>query len=149
MTTPRESRGLLRANIRAPITCQYSGAYYVPIFGAQGTNIRGLGGKTCHCTGCGNIGTWVDYSSLWRGRVWDNRGAEVGLGGGDSPGQSGGHSPQPPATDVCSRKVKNSQARTGHQCGMDGRGTDDDDTPSDTQTEQAHRTHSQLGCHTP
>ena len=27
------------------------------------------------------------------------------------------------------RKVKNSQARTGHQRGMDGRGTDDDDTP--------------------
>ena len=26
------------------------------------------------------------------------RGAEVGLGGGDSLGQSGGHSPQPPAT---------------------------------------------------
>ena len=26
------------------------------------------------------------------------------------------------------RKVKNSQARTGHQRGMDGRGTDDDDT---------------------
>ena len=25
-------------------------------------------------------------------------------------------------------KVKNSQARTGHQRGMDGRGTDDDDT---------------------
>ena len=38
---------LLRANIWAPITCQYSGAY--------GINIRGLGGKTCHCTGCGNI----------------------------------------------------------------------------------------------
>ena len=28
---------------------------------------------------------------------------------------------------VC-RKVKNSQARTGHQRGMGGRGTDDDDT---------------------
>ena len=28
----------------------------------------------------------------------DNRGAEVELGGGDSPGQSGGHSPQAPAT---------------------------------------------------
>ena len=26
------------------------------------------------------------------------------------------------------RKVKNSQARTGHQRGMGGRGTDDDDT---------------------
>ena len=28
----------------------------------------------------------------------DNRGAEMGLGGGDSPGQSGGHSPASPAT---------------------------------------------------
>ena len=25
------------------------------LFGAQGANIRELGGKTCHCTGCGNI----------------------------------------------------------------------------------------------
>ena len=32
------------------------------------------------------------------GEESDNRGAEVGLGGGDSPGQSGGHSPQAPAT---------------------------------------------------
>ena len=32
------------------------------------------------------------------GEESDNRGAEVGLGGGDSPGQSGGHSPPPPAT---------------------------------------------------
>ena len=35
------------------------------------------------------------------------------------------------------RKVKNSQARTGHQRGMDGRETDDDDTPSDTQTQSS------------
>ena len=37
---------------------------------------------------------------------------------------------------VC-RKMNNSQARTGHQRGMDGRETDDDvdDTPSDTQTQ--------------
>ena len=34
------------------------------------------------------------------GEESDNRGAEVGLGGGDSPGQSGGHSPQTPATEV-------------------------------------------------
>ena len=56
---------LLRANIWAPITvtCLCLGAYYVPIsgrlFGAQGAygiNIKGLGGKTCHYTGCGNIG---------------------------------------------------------------------------------------------
>ena len=35
-------------------------SYYVPmfgrLFGAQGANIRGLGGKTRHCTGCGNMG---------------------------------------------------------------------------------------------
>ena len=38
-----------------------SGDYYVPIFGIYsapdgGANIRDLGGVTCHCTGCGNIG---------------------------------------------------------------------------------------------
>ena len=42
---------------------------------------------------------------------------------------------------VC-RKVKNSQARTGHQRGMGGRGTDDHDTlESDTHRhKQAHKT---------
>ena len=82
---------LLRAYTSAPITCQYSGAY--------GITIRGLGGKTCHCTG------W-EYRDIGRlfitvgGEESDNRGAEVGLGGGDSPGQSGGHSPQTPATPL-------------------------------------------------
>ena len=37
-----------------------SGDYYVPmfgrLFGAQGANIRGLGGKARHCTGCANMG---------------------------------------------------------------------------------------------
>ena len=38
-----------------------SGDYYVPNLGAYsapdgGANIRDLGGETCHCTGCGNIG---------------------------------------------------------------------------------------------
>jgi len=42
-------------------------SYYVPLFGRlfgaqgaysapKGANIRDLGGKACHCTGCGNIG---------------------------------------------------------------------------------------------
>ena len=63
------------------------GAYSAPDGGA---NIRDLGGVTCHCTGCGNIGIWVhrvweyrdievDYSSLWGGGESDNRGVEVGL----------------------------------------------------------------------
>ena len=38
------------------ITCQYLGAYSAPDGGA---NIRDLGGVTCHCTGCGNIGISV------------------------------------------------------------------------------------------
>ena len=72
---------LLRAYVWAPITCQHSGAY--------GINIKGLGGKTCHCTGCGNIGIWVhrvwEYRDIGRlfitvgGEESDNRGAEVGL----------------------------------------------------------------------
>jgi len=38
-----------------------SGDYYVPNLGAYsapdgGANVRDLGGVTCHCTGCGNIG---------------------------------------------------------------------------------------------
>ena len=46
---------------------------------------------------------------------------------------------------VC-RKVKNSQARTGHQRGMGGRGTDDDDTHERHTHKQAHKTHSQLAA---
>ena len=33
-----------------------SRAKFGRLFGAQGANIRELGGKTCHCTGCGKIG---------------------------------------------------------------------------------------------
>ena len=47
---------------------------------------------------------------------------------------------------VC-RKMNNSQARTGHQRGMGGRETDDDDTHErHTDTKQAHKTHSQLAA---
>ena len=68
------------------------------LFGAQGANIRGLGGED------------VPLHRVWEyrdiGRLFtvggesesDNRGAEVGLGRDDSPGQSGGHSPASPAT---------------------------------------------------
>ena len=62
-----------------------SGNYYVPIFGrlfgAQRANISDLGGKTCHCTGCGNTGIW-EYDGLFITLGWggeNNRGAEVGL----------------------------------------------------------------------
>ena len=48
---------------------------------------------------------------------------------------------------VC-RKMNNSQARTGHQRGMGGRETDDDDTRERHRHTQAHKTLSQLGCHT-
>ena len=72
-----------------------SRAKFGRLFGAYGINIKGLGGNTCHCTG------W-EYRDIGRlfitvgGEESDNRGVE--LGGGDSPGQSGGHSPQAPAT---------------------------------------------------
>ena len=39
---------LLRAKFGRLFGAQGAGAY--------GINIRGLGGKTCHCTGCRNIG---------------------------------------------------------------------------------------------
>jgi len=38
------------------------------------------------------------------------------------------HRPPRPTPSVDRQKAKNSQAWTGHQRGMDGRGTDDDDT---------------------
>ena len=50
-----------------------SGDYYVPIFGrlfgAQSANIGDLSGKTCHCTGCGNTGTW-EYDGLFITLGW-------------------------------------------------------------------------------
>ena len=69
MTTPRRGQG----------------NYYVPmfgrLFGAQGANIRDLGGKACHRTGCGNI-AYRDIGRLFitvGRRESDNRGVEVGL----------------------------------------------------------------------
>ena len=56
-------------------------------------------------------GMW-EYRDIGRlfitvgGGECDNRGAEVGLGGGDSPGQSGGHSPASPATHDIKAKAK-------------------------------------------
>ena len=48
-------RGGPTRSSRETITCQYLGAYSAP---DRGANIRDLGGVTCHCTGCGNIGIW-------------------------------------------------------------------------------------------
>ena len=82
------------SRVEGAITWQYLGACSAP----KVPNIRGLGGKDVPLHR-----VW-EYSDIGRlfitvgGRESDNRGAEVGLGGGDSPGQSGGHSPPPPAT---------------------------------------------------
>ena len=85
MTTPRRVEGA--------ITWQYLGACSAP----KVPNIRGLGGKDVPLH---RVWEYRDIGRLFItvGGGSDKRGAEVGLSGGDSPGQSGGHSPASPAT---------------------------------------------------
>ena len=82
------------SRVEGAITWQYLGACSAP----KVPNIRGLGGKDVPLHG---VWEYRDIGRLFitRGggeRVIINRGAEVC--GGDSPGQSGGHSPASPAT---------------------------------------------------
>ena len=77
--------------------------YYVPISGRLlRANIQALmDGSGWQDVPLHRVWEYRDIGRLFitvGGEESDNRGAEVGLGGGDSPGQSGGHSPQPPAT---------------------------------------------------
>ena len=65
VVAPQQQKG--RLSHSAAAQRKQSGDYYVPIFGrlfgAQSATIRGLGGKTCHCTGYGNIGA-CEYDGL-------------------------------------------------------------------------------------
>ena len=82
------------SRVEGAITWQYLGACSAP----KVPNIRGLGGKDVPLH---RVWEYRDIGRLFitvGGGESDNRGAEVGLSGGDSPGQSGGHSPASPAT---------------------------------------------------
>ena len=105
---PEHARVTLHGRQRAAGTLAMRSAE----FGASLRHLRDRGGKRILKIQASLTAHWHDKGADWRGLVHSCYVREIFSN----------------TNLLCyARKVKNSQAQTGHQRGMDGRGTDDDD----------------------